>query len=67
MFEGPADVGDEITTAGIVIGVAIGVGGALCFLSLLYVCRYYANETRRRQQERKQLENKLKNLEATPI
>lgn len=64
---GSTDAGDEITTAGIVIGVAIGVGGALCFLSLLYVCRYYANETRRREQERMLLENKLKNLEANPI
>lgn len=64
---GSTDAGNGITTAGIVIGVAIGVGGALGFLSLLYVCRYYADETQRRQRERLQLEIKLKNLEANPI
>jgi len=67
MFEALADAGDEISTAGVLAGVAVGTGGALVFLSLLAVCRHFLNLEQRRRQERMRLENKLKSLEVDPI
>jgi len=63
----PANADDGITTAGVLTGVAIGVGGALLFLSLLALCRRCLNIEQRRRQERRRLENKLKSLEVDPI
>lgn len=68
MFEDADNAGDEITTAGVVVGVATGIGGALVFLSLLALCRHGINMEQQRRRERMYLENKLRSLEvADPI
>jgi LysM repeat protein len=64
---GSSNADDGLTTAGVLTGVAIGVGGALLFLSLLALCRRCLNMEQRRRQERRHLENKLKSLEVDPI
>lgn len=68
LFEpGSGDAGAEITTAGVLAGVATGVGGAIVFLSLLAVCRHCIDVEQRRRKQRNQLANKLKSMSEDPI
>lgn len=64
---GSNDAGDEITTAGVLVGVATGVLGALAFLSLLALCRHCITVEQGRRQQRKQLASKLKDMADDPI
>lgn len=63
----PGSRDDGITTAGVLAGVAIGVGGAVVFLCLLALCRHCVAVEQRRRQQRQHIANKLKNMGEDPI
>ncbi|KAG0581639.1 hypothetical protein KC19_4G267900 [Ceratodon purpureus] len=64
---GPDNAEEEITTAGVLAGVALGVGGALVFLSLLALCRHCVTEEQRSRQQKEHIANKLKDMEENPL
>lgn len=67
MFENWPGDADDITIAGVLLGIAYGVAGALALLSVLAILHHCFTLRQRRRQQREYLASKLKDEDDRPF